>query len=389
MPIYNGGHSFFDERPKRVVWSTDADWNKGTLGNDTEVSGTGASAVIRPNSYDVPASFIYLTWNFNELVGPTVVDSSQYGRDGTLVTAEGNQPAQFLLGKLVNAYYTPGEFEGGDYIDGGAVAGFEWSQPFSIDCWIKPSPGYGTLTIASKYDTVNNTGWMFQWQDDYLRLDLSGDAVNRFQTYADTPLYGDGNFHHAVVTYNGSGLAAGVKFYIDGTLVGNSTYYDGLVSTTILNSENFRVAAMPIAGWIGGIDAFNIYTKALSQGEVDTRYNAGTGTESPLALTPWFKTTAHYETNKFDSNASSLVWGTLGAIKELPTGTTAVIKVRASNDSDTMGSYGSALTIGSSLGVTGQYIQFSVDFTGTVTERAALEYVSALYTASSVQDVTP
>jgi hypothetical protein len=389
MPIYPSGYSLAEELPRRVIWTTDADWNKGILGNDTEVSGTGSTADIRPNSYPVPASFIYLTWNFNELVGPTVIDSSQYGRNGTLVTAEGNQPAQFLTGKLLNAYYNPGEYEGGDYIDGGNVAGFEWSQPFSIDCWIKPSPGYGTLTIASKYDTVNNTGWMFQWQDDYLRLDLSGDATYRFQTYADTALAGDGNFHHAVVTYDGSGIAAGVKFYIDGVLVGNSTYYDGLASTTIINSENFRVAAMPLAGWIGGIDAFNIYTKVLSQTEVDTRYNTGTGTESPLALDVWYKAAAHYETNVFDSNVTSLSWGTLGAIKVLPSGTTLTIKVRASNDSDAMGSYSAALTTGSPLNVTGQYIQFSVDFTGTTTERSELEYVSALYTASSVQDMTP
>jgi hypothetical protein len=389
MPIYPSSFSMAEDLPRRLVWSTDTDWNKGNLDSNTEVSGTGASTIIRPKSYDVPADFIYLAWNFNELSGPTVIDSSQYGRDGTLVTPEGYQPAQFLTGKLLNAYYNPGEYEAADYIDGGNVAGFEWSQPFSIDCWIKPSPGYGTLTIASKYDTVNNTGWMFQWQDDYLRLDLSGDATYRFQTYADTALSGDGNFHHAVVTYDGSGIAAGVKFYIDGVLVGNSTYYDGLASTTIINSENFRVAAMSGAGWIGGIDAFNIYTKVLSQTEVDTRYNAGTGTESPLALTPWFYTTAHYETNAFDSGVAGQLWKELGVSRTVPSGTTVVVKARAAADDGNMGSYSSALTIGDSLELTGRFIQFSIDFTGTTLERAIVDTLTVLYIAPDIQNMTP
>jgi hypothetical protein len=54
-----------------------------------------------------------------------------------------------------------------------------------------------------------------------------------------------------------------------------------------------------------------------------------------------------------------------------------------------MGSYGSVLTPGIDLDLIGQFIQFSVDFTGTTSVRATVESIGVLYTALPVHVVAP
>lgn len=398
MPLFSGTPLTTDGSipiefisPKRALWSTDTDWNKGNLGSDIEVNGTGASAVIRPNSYTVYGTNIYLNWKLNETSGTVASDSSQYNRPGTLMTvSEFLNPSQWITGKLNNAISNPGEYEAVNYISGGDIAGFEYTQPFSIECWFNHTPGYD-VSLAGNYDSEDGKGWCIYIQEDYLRFDLRGGGDNYVQVYTNEKVTTN-TWQHLVITYNGNGAASGVKFYLDGVLLTTNVYYDGLNSTSIIPAVNdFHLMAVMDTGWgwIGQVDEFTLYTKVLTQTDVDTKYNSGNGTETPLETGIHYKIAAHYETNVFDSSIPSLIWGTLGAIESLPSGTTLEIKTRASNNSNSMGSYGLALNVGDSLGVTGQFIQFSVDFTGTTTERSILEYIGALYTAPTIQDIAP
>jgi hypothetical protein len=152
---------------QRLAWDTDVEWERGTYGADIEVYGTGIASVIRPSTEDIPSDYIYLTWNFNESSGTSVADSSQYDRSGELITPEPYLPAQWVTGKINNAISNPGESEAADYADGGSIAGFEWSQPFSIDCWIKPSAGYDFLGLTGKYSVTESKGWLVFLQNNY------------------------------------------------------------------------------------------------------------------------------------------------------------------------------------------------------------------------------
>lgn len=113
------------------------------------------------------------------------------------------------------------------------------------------------------------------------------------------------------------------------------------------------------------------------------------GTETPFEMTTRYKTSGHYETNIFDSQFLNQNWGILQIGASIPTGTVLVIKARTSNDKLIMGDYSDPLDIGEETELVGQYIQLSIDFTGTFTERAIVDYIAALYTTSLVNDVAP
>jgi hypothetical protein len=218
---------------------------------------------------------------------------------------------------------------------------------------------------------------------------MIADGENYFQTYTTATMTPE-TIYHIVVTYDGSGLAAGVNFYIDSVLAGNSPYYDGLNQVSIIPTvNNFHAGAITPLGMIGDIDEFNIYTVVLSQANVDFRYNAGAGTESPVFTQDTYPTTAQYLTNIADSEIAGQYWGSFNFMRTTPSGTTAVVKCRVSDDANNMGAFGSALVPGATIGLNGQFIQFSVDFTGTDTVRAMVDYISSLFVAPDVVDVTP
>jgi len=385
MPISYAPGIIEVKQLNQLLWTTDTDWNKGLLGLDIEVVGSAVSAKIAPKTTLIPGPDIYLTWHLNETSGTTAADSSQFNRPGTLVTTEGYNPAQWVTGKLNNGLSNPGEYESMDYVEGGDIAGFEYNQPFSVECWFNQSPGYDTRVAGN----VTDKGWQIYIQEGYLRFILNGGEGNSLQVYSTTQVTPNA-WQHLVVTYNGTGLATGVKFYLDGVLLENSVYYDGLNSASIIPTvNNFHLGAANEGGWIGQIDEFNLYTVVLSQANVDFRYNAGAGTETPGFTQPFYPTTAHYETNIVDSKIAGQLWNSVNFLRTIPSGTTIEIKMRASDDANTMGSYGSALTPGANVELMGQFIQFSVDFTGTTSERAEVESIGVLYTASPVHSVVP
>lgn len=374
-------------KQKRLIWDTDTDWNKGTLGTDVEVVGSGAAAEIAPKTIVIPGPEIYLTWHLNESSGTTAADSSGNERDGALVTPEGGLPAQWVPVKLGNGLSNVWEAEATDYIDGGDIAAFDWDDSFSIELWFKTQPF--DMSICGNFEAVEGKGWWLCVQEGYLRFSMIADGENYFQTYT-TATMTPGTIYHIVVTYGGSGLAAGVNFYIDSVSAGNSPYYDGLNQMSIIPTVNsFHAGAITPLGCIGDIDEFNIYTVVLSQANVDFRYNAGAGTETPVFTQDTYPTTAQYLTNIADSKIAGQYWGAFNFGRTVPTGTTVTVKVRVSDDYAAMGSYGAALAPGDIIGLNGQFIQFSVDFTGTTTTRAMVDYVSSLFVAPDVVDVSP
>jgi len=374
----------------RLFWDTYTDWNKGTLGTDVEVVGTGTTAAIAPKTTLGPGTEVYLSWHLNETEGATAVDSSYYNRPGTLVTPEGYNPAQWATGKLNNAISMPGESESQDYIEGGDIAGFEWNEPFSFECWY--SREAYDITIAGNYSSVDGKGWSIANQEGYFRFALNGGGENYIQVYTTLQYPTSDLWQHLVITYDGSGLATGIKFYIDGVLDTPSVYYDGLAETSIVPAtNNFRVGAVIDTGlgWIGQLDEINVYSVVLSQADVDFRYNSGDGTETPVFTQSIYSTTANYETNIADSKIAGQLWGEFNYIRTIPSGTTATVKCRVSDDQNNMGSFGSVLSPGETIGLSGQFIQFSVDFTGTDVLRSLVDYISTIYAAPTVIDVEP
>lgn len=246
-----------------------------TSGNYTFDSGvveiTGGAAKLKGNPL-AP----YAWWHLNESTGTNAADSSGNGRNGTTQNMENSD---WIAGKLNNCL----EFDGvNEYVDCGAIAAFERTQPFSLECWFKTSADGTHIVISNREDTGDLRGWSIRMTDGQLFFNLISvvGTGNRLQVKTDNT-YNNGAWRHMVLTYDGSSNASGANFYIDGSTVAQTTVFDDLTGTTI-SSINTQIGILNGTGfaWLGEIDEVVIYEEELVQGNVTFRYNSGTGTES-------------------------------------------------------------------------------------------------------------
>jgi PKD repeat protein len=97
----------------------------------------------------------------------------------------------------------------------------------------------------------------------------------------------DYEWHHVVVTLDGSSNASGVHIYLDGEDVPLTVLDDGL-RASIYTNDHFRVGTeVSQPGYFQGkIDEVVLYDKTLNQSEVNYRYNNGNGREDFYYGTP-------------------------------------------------------------------------------------------------------
>jgi hypothetical protein len=158
---------------------------------------------------------------------------------------------------------------------------FEHTQPFSFSVWLKDSGTTGYRNIFYKQNhPLSVPGYFFRIYDNVAELVLVRGSGN-FLWVRETVPISDGNWKHLVVTYDGSGTTAGVKFYVGGAPVATNQVANFGSVSTILND------AKPIMGgaksgttdlfFSGTIDELGIWNRALTAQEVKTLYNNGQG----------------------------------------------------------------------------------------------------------------
>lgn len=163
-----------------------------------------------------------------------------------------------------------------------AAAQFERTDPFSVCAWIRTTSSASFDAIISKLDGSSPfPGWEFlvDSANDELVLQLINTVTTdhlRVDTSGASPAPNDGQWHHVVVTYDGSSTPGGVTFYIDGTPQSNSTVTDTLGST-IATTTPLQIGARDGTNlpFQGRIDDAGIYDKELSGAEVTAVYGAG------------------------------------------------------------------------------------------------------------------
>ncbi len=147
---------------------------------------------------------------------------------------------------------------------------FELHQPFSYGVWARLSqPGQTGALLARMDDQHGFRGWdlwlengrlathlIHQWPDDALKV-VSNAAV------------APGGWHHLLVTYDGSRLAAGVKIYVDGQLQQTSVAAQSL-KNTIRTGVPLSIAERHTSSRLENValQDLRIYGRALSGAEV-------------------------------------------------------------------------------------------------------------------------
>jgi len=214
---------------------------------------------------------LYASWKLNELTGNSAADSSGNGRNGTLINMENTD---WIAGKLNNALQFGGTDEN---IQCGMIAGFERTQPFTIDFWLKDSSGgYRPVISNTQFQT---RGWGIFSTSGYLYFRLCNVFnTNVLQVRTTNAVMGVG-WQHFVVSYNGTSTPTGVKIYVNGVSQALTTEWNCLSATTV-SPEQFKIGTWLNFFLTGKIDNISISDHCWSQVEVDFRYNAGNGSEA-------------------------------------------------------------------------------------------------------------
>lgn len=174
------------------------------------------------------------------------------------------------------------QFDGvNEFVTAGNVLSFEYTDDFSVSCWIKHTATSGFLvckqTIGTEYRgyalEVGATGAVGVW----LRSDEA--TSNAIHVASTTTGLNDGNWHHIVFTWKGNAIpvASDLKIYVDGNLETPSVLLDNLTATIVSTASlNFGARNDGSDGyWAGTLDEVAVYDKELSSVEVTEIFNEG------------------------------------------------------------------------------------------------------------------
>jgi hypothetical protein len=146
------------------------------------------------------------------------------------------------------------------------------NQAFSYGAWVRLPRGAGFGAIASRMDEAPNfRGWDLWIENNRVGTHIINKwPDNAIKVLAQSPLK-PGQWNHVLVSYDGSGKAAGVGIYINGVLQGPKTIFADTLRDTIRTKVPFKVAQRNNTSRLNGLEVqdLRIYNKALNGVEVE------------------------------------------------------------------------------------------------------------------------
>jgi hypothetical protein len=216
-----------------------------------------------------------------------LIDTDDPGNKARLSRSDTDKEFKITNDVLVPADSNAIQLNGSDeYVDFGSIAGFERTDEFSLKVWYKTSATGGAMCIIGKRDgDATARGYSVRIrpnQSKFIVMICNTDGTNELQVdfgYTGSTFH-DGNWHHLVVTYDGSSNATGIKLYADNSEITGSSVGQSSITGTIINTSNFQIGREnATAGqyFNGSIDESTVYTKVLSTSERSADYNSGSG----------------------------------------------------------------------------------------------------------------
>jgi len=244
--------------------------SSGGTGGGSGGGGTGASGgvggVADTYAAEVLADLPLAYWRFGETAGPTAVDSSGNGNDGTYIGGVALAEPGVLAGD------TAARFDGGDdEMTAGEIFDFAATAPFTVELWIRPDDigSIGGVVCRYGWDGNNYLGWLLTGSSnvpDGLRFRRTGSPLLEGVSLA------DGEFNHVAVTFDG----VTELLYLNGVEV-DSRLPNALVD---VGTDPFRVGrAANWGSYAGIIDELAIYDFALPPARIQAHRNAALGSQ--------------------------------------------------------------------------------------------------------------
>jgi hypothetical protein len=186
-----------------------------------------------------------------------VPDASGQGRHGTFVGGQG--PAWSAIALALDG--------SGSHVDGGNVADFERTDYFSYGCWVKPQARSGCV-LSKMDDPQAYRGFDLFLNDGRFEAHLVHAWPDNGLKVTTKRSFPAGTWYHALVTYDGSSRADGVRLYVDGKEEPLAIEKDALVGS-IRTGVSFKVGRRHVAGPLkGAVSDVRVYDRTLTAAEV-------------------------------------------------------------------------------------------------------------------------
>lgn len=232
----------------------------------------GSNGVVGSSCVSAPAGMV-MWLPFDETTGTTSANLKAAAFPGARVGGPVVVPGQYVANSLnfngVNQYVAVPDYPG---IDIGTNA-------LSIDTWVKRphgAPDSPPSAILDKQDPLSGIGYGLFLNSGNLTLQLADSfgLLQAVDTVGSVPA--DGQWHFVAVTVNRASSTGGC-FYVDGALT--STFNPSATQGSLANTSPLYVGASPAGGgvpWTGGLDEVEVFSRALSAGEIQNIFNAHT-----------------------------------------------------------------------------------------------------------------
>ncbi len=214
----------------------------------------------------------------DEIEGDKVQDAVDVSRHGTINGRLSRQP-----GRLGSAL----EFDGATFVDAGDIGAFDSDNGFSLAAWINLASTEPSTVLARDdesnayrgYDLIMEQGkvaahFVHHWPDRGFKV-ITKEPVSLNE------------WHHVVVTYDGSRRSTAVRIYVDGQPREVEATTDNTLDGTLKTDKPLHIGRRySSATFRGLIDDVQLYSVALSAEDVSrlSRGESLAGLQSILAL---------------------------------------------------------------------------------------------------------
>lgn len=199
---------------------------------------------------------------------------SRIEQENVSAKISGGEPA-FTAGLLGQA----ASFDGKWMVEGGDLANFGYYDKFSLTAWIYPEE-VSRGAIVSRMDADEHSeGYSFCFHDGKLQLNLVKRWLDDSLRVETEQSFEPGRWYHVGVTYDGSRVAEGIKFFVDGKQVELKIILDDL-NQTFKSEHPLLIGGGGAAERFRGlIDDVRVYTQPLKPAEMEIVATADSITE--------------------------------------------------------------------------------------------------------------
>lgn len=232
--------------------------------------GQGSSTVVVPT----PVAW----WKMNEGSGTTLIDT----------IAANNMSFTASIGAWGTVTGFPGSvftFNGTQASGTGAVATSAVATnfttgPFSVSAWVETSTVATQQTIVSNAQNPSgNAGWILEIFQSKVTVLLGNNlATPSYILVQGNTTLSSGVVYNLAMTYNGSGLAAGITLYVNGVAQTNTVIQDSLGSNSYASNAAPQIGwslAYPTVPFTGTLADIRVWNSPLSSAQMSLVFSGG------------------------------------------------------------------------------------------------------------------